>query len=133
MSLNESELPENELSKLIIGCAIEVQRVLGGPGLLEGTYEEAFAWELNQSGLSFERQVNVPIRYKEVELATPLRADLIVENLVVVECKAVERVLPIHRTQLLTYLRLLDLRLGLLINFGAPTIKDGLTRVANKL
>jgi len=122
---------ENELSEIIIGCAIEVHRTLGGPGLLEGAYEEAFCWELEQRGLHVERQLILPIQYKSVELAMPLRIDVFVDDLIIVECKAVEKILKVHSSQLLTYLRLSKTHLGLLINFGAETIRDGVTRVIN--
>lgn len=127
------EPAENPLSKTIVGCAIEVHRTLGGPGLLESTYEEALAWELRQQGLQVERQLAVPIRYKGIDLASPLKLDLKVEDLVVVECKALEEVPKVCRAQLLTYLRLTKLRLGLLINFGAERVSEGISRVVNGL
>lgn len=119
---------ENELSKLIIGCAIEVHRTPGGPGLLEVAYEEAFCWELEQAGVCVERQLILPIHYKGMELKSPLRVDLLVDDLIVVECKAMEQV---HAAQLLTYLRLSKTHLGLLVNFGAERVSEGITRVVN--
>jgi GxxExxY protein len=124
---------ENEVSRKVIGCAIEVHRTLGGPGLLERVYEEALAWELNHRGLRVERQVRIPIVYKEVQLAAPLVVDLIVERRVVVEVKAVTVYNPVFEAQALTYLRLLGLRLALVINFGEPAVRDGIHRVANNL
>lgn len=115
----------------VIRCAIEVHRELGGPGLLESVYEEALAWELTQVGLNVERQVTCHIRYKDVQLATPLRIDLLVDGHLVVECKATSEHHPVFESQVLTYLRLKRLRLGLVLNFGFPTLKEGIRRVIN--
>ncbi|EMI57318.1 hypothetical protein RSSM_01159 [Rhodopirellula sallentina SM41] len=106
---------------------------MGGPGLLESVYEEALAYELPQHGCNVRRQVPSPIQYKDVTLATPLKIDLIVNDLVIVECKAVTQYNPIFATQLLTYLRLRKLKLGLVINFGKKLVKDGIHRVVNDL
>ncbi|MGI9516440.1 MAG: GxxExxY protein [Pirellulaceae bacterium] len=125
-------MTENEISKGIIGCAIEVHRNLG-PGLLESIYEEALCYELSKSGLAFFRQQNVPIKYKDILLASPLRLDLIVEDKVIVDNKAKSDVLPIDKQQLLTYLRLCDRRLGLVINFNVMRLVDGVQRVVNGL
>jgi GxxExxY protein len=124
---------ENEISGRIIQAAIEVHRELGGPGLLESVYEESLAWELNQAGLAVERQVACPIQYKGIELAQPLRIDLLLNSLVVVECKATAEHHPIYESQVLTYLRLKKLRLGLVLNFGLPTLKQGIHRIVNGL
>jgi GxxExxY protein len=124
---------ENEVSRVILDAAIEVHRTLGGPGLLESVYEEALAWELTQRGLCVERQKAVPIVYKGHTLATSLRLDLLVNGKVVVECKATSDYNPIFEVQTLTYLRLMDLRLGLVINFGGRLVKDGVHRVVNGL
>lgn len=124
---------EDEISYEIIGAAIEVHKALGGPGLLESVYEEALAWELKNRGLLVERQVTVPIRYKEQILATPLRVDLLVEKLVIVENKSVVTYNSIFEAQTLTYLRLMNLRLGIVINFGEKFVKRGIHRVANGL
>lgn len=126
-------MQENAISKHIVDCAIETHRTLGGPGLLESVYEEAFAWELQQRGLQVQRQVEVPINYKNQQLATPLRLDILVNNLVIVEVKATTTYNPIFETQALTYLRLLDLKLALVINFGERLVKNGIHRVVNKL
>ncbi len=123
---------ENEISEKVIGCAIEVHRQLG-PGLLDSVYEEALCYELSKAGLQFERQQSVPIKYKDVLLSTPLRLDLIVEGKVIIDNKAKSAVTPIDKQQLLTYLRLRDVRLGLLINFNVPKLVDGVQRVVNKL
>lgn len=124
---------ENEISKVLVDSAIEVHRVLGGPGLLEGVYEEALAWELTARGLFVGRQQEVPIRYKGHVLGHPLKFDLRVNRLVLVECKATTDYNVIFEVQLLTYLKLLDLHLGLVINFGEKLVKDGIHRVVNRL
>ncbi len=124
---------ENEISAIILDAAIAVHKELGGPGLLESVYEEALAFELRDRGVSVERQVPVPLVYKGHRLGTPLRLDLLVEKKVVVECKAVELYNTIFDIQVLTYLRLKNLKLGLVVNFGATTIKEGIHRVVNRL
>ena len=127
------ELDENALSRIIVESAIEVHRELGGPGLLESVYEEALVFELMLRGLSVERQQPVPIFYKGHVLATPLRLDLRVNKRVIVDPKAVTEWNPIFESQMLTYLRLTQLKLGLVINFGERLVKDGLHRVVNRL
>ncbi len=124
-------VPEDDLSHQIIGAAIEVHRTLGGPGLLESVYEEAMVWELIDRGLDVKRQVAVPISYKGNQLTTPLRIDLLVEDLIIVENKAMTKYNSIFATQTLTYLRLMNLRLGLVINFGEKYVKRGIHRVPN--
>jgi len=124
---------ENELSNIIIAGAIEVHRVMGGPGLLESVYEEALAYELEARGLSVNRQVDIPLLFKGRHLKTNLRLDILVNDIVIVECKSMEQTSLLHRSQLLTYLRLTGLKLGLLINFGQTTLKDGIHRVVNGL
>ena len=126
-------MTENEISRVILQSAIEVHRTLGGPGLLESVYEEALVWELQQQGLSVKRQVNLPIPYKGQTLASLLRIDLIVGDLVIVECKAVAQYNAIFESQILTYLRLTGLKLGMVINFGERFVKDGIHRVVNGL
>lgn len=126
-------MKENEISRKIVEAAIEVHRVLGGPGLLEGVYEEALVEELRLRGLIIERQQPVPINYKGKVLATPLRLDLRVNGLVLVECKAASEHNRVFESQLLTYLRLTGLKLGLVINFGQRLVKDGIHRVVNEL
>ncbi|WP_419836120.1 GxxExxY protein [Endozoicomonas atrinae] len=120
----------NQLSELIIGCAIEVHRVLG-PGLLKSIYEEALFFELKQAGLNVERKVAVPVNYKDKKLNTDLKLDLLVDDLVIVELKAVDRLNCIHDAQLLTYLKMKNLWLGLLINFNEYTLKQGIKRLVN--
>ena len=122
----------NWLSEKVIGCAIEVHRQLG-PGLLESVYEESLCYELAAEGLSFVRQKQVPIAYKSRSLSTPLRLDLLVEELLILEIKAKDEIHPIDKQQLLTYLRLCNLQLGLLINFNVTKLVNGISRVVNKL
>jgi GxxExxY protein len=124
---------EDKLSRIIIGSAIEVHKTLGGPGLLESVYEEALVWELNNNNLNVERQKSIPITYKGLQLANPLRIDVLVAKLVIVECKAVRDYNNIFEVQTLTYLRLMNLRLGLVINFGERLVKNGVYRVSNGL
>lgn len=127
------ELDENALSRIIVEASIEVHRELGGPGLLESVYEEALVCELTLRGLAVERQQSVPIVYKGHVLATPLRLDLRVNNRVIVDPKAVTEWNPIFEAQMLTYLRLTGLKLGLVVNFGERLVKDGIHRVVNRL
>ena len=126
-----SKSVEDLLSYSIIGCAIETHRVLGGPGLLESIYEEALAWELSQAGHQVERQLSLPVHYKSIQMSAPLRIDLLVDKKVIVECKSAEKTIPLFKAQLLTYLRLSGLKLGLVINFGEINVKEGIHRVIN--
>ena len=122
----------NEITEAVIGAAIEVHRVLG-PGLLESAYEECLCHELALRALAFRRQESVPVVYKSVNLDCGYVLDLVVEDQVVVELKSVETLQPVHASQLLTYLRLLDKRVGLLINFRVPRLVEGIKRVVNGL
>jgi GxxExxY protein len=122
---------ENELSHLIVGAAIEVHRSLGGPGLLEVVYEEAVCHELTLRGCQVERQKKLPIAYKGKTLGTPLRLDIKINNLVLVEVKSVSEYNKIFEAQMLTYLRLTGLKLGLVINFGESYLKHGIHRIIN--
>ena len=128
--LSEEEL--NRVSGLVIGCAIEVHRVLG-PGLLESAYQHCLAWELRNAGVKFSEQVAVPLRYKGLNIPNAYRLDLLVEDAVVLELKSVERIEPIHMAQMLTYLRTNNLRLGLLLNFNVDIMRNGIKRVVNSL
>ena len=123
---------ENEISEKIIGSAIEVHRILG-PGLLESVYEDALCHELHLRGLQFKRQESVPIPYKGIKLGTDLRLDLLVEDKVIVDLKAKEELSTIDKPKLLTYLRLSDKHLGLIINFHVEVLCNGIFRVVNKL
>ncbi len=125
-------MDENECSKSIIGAAIEVHRVFGA-GLLESAYERALAVELEQRGMRYVRQILLPVTYKGIELAEAYRLDLVVEDLVIVEIKAVLALAPVHTAQLLTYLRLADKKLGLLLNFHSESMRSGIRRVANNV
>ncbi|MDJ0795733.1 MAG: GxxExxY protein [Calothrix sp. MO_167.B12] len=125
-------MTENEIAREIVDAAYKVHTTLG-PGLLESVYEAAIEYELRKRGLWVVRQVPIPVIYEEVRLEEGFRADLIVEDKVIVELKSVEAVHPVHKKQLLTYLRLADKKLGLLINFGASLIKDGISRIVNGL
>jgi GxxExxY protein len=124
-----AELNQNDpLTERVIGFAIEVHRHLG-PGLLESAYEECLCHELSQGGLSFQRQVPLPVVYKSVRLDCGYRLDIVVENSVAVELKAVERLLPIHEAQLITYLKLSGVPTGLLLNFNTPVLREGIRRL----
>ncbi len=124
---------ENEISYKIIGAAIEVHRTLGGPGLLESVYESSLCYELTLRGLKIQKQLIVPVLYKNIAVRDPLCLDILVENKVIIEVKAVEKDHAIHKAQLLTYLRLTGIKLGLLINFGQECVKKGICRVVNGL
>jgi GxxExxY protein len=123
-------MTENEISKKIIGAAIEVHKELG-PGLLESSYEVCLAHELREQGLSVQTQVALPVVYKEVKLNAGYRIDVLVENKVIIEIKAVDALADIHTAQLLTYLKLKELKLGLLINFNSVKVVDGVKRIIN--
>ena len=125
-------MSENQISSKIIGAAIEVHKQLG-PGLLESTYETCLAYELKQMGLDVKQQQALPVVYKEVKLDAGYRIDLLIENKVIIEIKSVEALADIHTAQLLTYLKLKDLKLGLLINFNSVRVVDGLKRIVNNL
>jgi GxxExxY protein len=122
----------NKLSSKIIGAAIEVHKALG-PGLLESAYEECMCYELDTKGLSFERQRSLPIVYKGKRLDCGYRLDIVVENSIVLELKSCEKIEPIHKAQLLTYLKLSGLNLGLLLNFNVSVMREGITRIVNEL
>ena len=122
----------NPLTKTIIGCAIAVHRVIG-PGVFENVYAECFAYELHEHGLAFEKERLVPLIYKGVALKAKYYVDVVVENRVIVELKAVTEVAKIHESQVLTQLKLTGLPVGLLINFNVPVLADGVTRLVNPL
>ena len=123
---------ENEIAKLIVNACYHIHVELG-PGLLESVYEEVLSFELLKLGLSIQRQKGLPVIWKTLKMNLGFRADLIVENKVIIEIKSIETVAPVHAKQLLTYLRITGLKLGLLVNFNAPLIKNGITRVVNNL
>ncbi|MFN2507326.1 MAG: GxxExxY protein [Chthoniobacterales bacterium] len=123
---------ENEVSKTVIGSAIDVHRELG-PGLIESVYEEALCHELHLRALDFLRQRSLPISYKDIKLATPLRLDLLVAGKVIVDVKSKDEILPIDKQKMRTYLKLADLHLGLIINFNVSRLIDGVVRVVHQL
>ncbi len=126
--MNADILVENQLSNRVIGLAIEIHRNLG-PGLLESAYEQCFCHELKMHGIRFENQVEIPLVYKGLNLDCVYRADLIVEKKLVLEIKAVASIEPIHEAQLITYLKLTYLKLGLILNFNERYLKDGVKRI----
>lgn len=125
-------MTENEISKIIFDCALKVHKALG-PGLLESAYEECLFYELKKTGLNVEKQKALPLIYEEVKLEIGYRIDLMVENKVVIEIKAVEALNDVHLAQILTYLKLSNCKLGMLINFNVALIKNGIKRVVNNL
>lgn len=125
-------LSENEIAAQIVDAAFNIHRLLG-PGLLESAYEAVLDYELRKRGLKVERQVPMSIVYDGVRIDVGYRADLLVENKVIIELKSVEQLAPVHQKQLLTYLRAAGMHLGLLVNFGDVLIKNGIKRVANNL
>lgn len=130
MQGTKKRLTENELATIVIGRAIEVHRALG-PGLLESAYQECLFYELQEAGLYVEREKSMPVFYKNVMLEQGYRLDLLVEDKLVIELKTVDTVLEVHQAQLLTYLKLGGYKLGLLINFRVPLLRDGITRLSN--
>ena len=122
----------NQLSSKIIGAAIEVHKILG-PGLLESTYEKCLCHELKLRGIPFSNQVSLPVVYKGKQLDCRYQMDLVVENTIILELKCCGKIEPIHQTQLLTYLKLSGLNLGLLLNFNVPVMRNGITRIVNNL
>ena len=125
-------MEENEIGKIAVDAAVQIHRELG-PGLLESVYEVVLAKELENRGLSVQRQVPVPIVYRGIRFDEGFRADIIVEGKIILELKSVEQIAKVHAKQVLTYLRLTSLRLGFLLNFGAALMKDGIERVVNGL
>ena len=123
-------MTENEVATIIIDACYKIHTTLG-PGLLESVYESVLAYELKERGLSVVRQQCLPVVYEGIVLDEGFRADIIVEDLVIIELKSIESIAPVHKKQLNTYLRLSGKKLGLLVNFGANLIKDGITRIAN--
>ncbi len=128
----EHIIDENDIAQQVVDAAFKIHNNLG-PGLLESAYQALMIYELKKCGFNVEAEKPIPVIYESMKLDIGFRADLIIEDKVIVELKSIEQIAPVHKKQLLTYLRLADKRLGLLINFGAPLIKDGITRVANHL
>ena len=125
-------MTENSVAHEIVDAAYRIHTTLG-PGLLESVYEGALAWELEKRGFTVTRQQGIPVVYEQFHIHTGFFADLVVNDQIIVEIKSVETIAPLHRRQLLTYLKLADKRLGLLINFNVVLIKNGITRIVNRL
>ena len=125
-------MTENEISQITVNTAYQIHYTLG-PGLLESVYEEIMFYELCKQGLTVERQKEIPLIWDELRMEIGFRADLIIENKVIVELKSIETVAPVHPKQLLTYLKVTGIKLGLLINFNEPYIKNGITRIVNNI
>ena len=125
-------MSENEISKVVFDLCLLVHKKYG-PGLFESVYEEIICYELNKLNISFTRQQAIPLIHEEIKMDVGFRADVIIENKVVIELKSVENLSPVHHKQLLTYLKLTDMKLGLLINFNVVLLKDGINRIVNKL
>jgi GxxExxY protein len=125
-------MTENQIATAVVDAALKIHTTLG-PGLFESVYEKTLEYELQKRGLRVEHQLPLPVQYEEVKLELGFRVDLIIDEKVIVEVKSIETLAPVHKKQLLTYLRLTDLRLGLLINFNVDLIKHGIHRIVNKL
>ncbi|HEU5145401.1 MAG TPA: GxxExxY protein [Chryseosolibacter sp.] len=125
-------MTENELSKIAVDLCIKIHRALG-PGLLESIYEDVLCYELEKAGLNYSRQEEIAVAYEGMKMNSAFRADIIVERKLILELKSVEDILPVHLKVLLTYLRLTDIKLGLLINFNEAYVKDGIRRMVNNL
>jgi GxxExxY protein len=125
-------MTENEIAKIVVDLCVKIHKILG-PGLLESVYEAALVYELKKLGIPVEQQISVPVEYDHLHLDIGFRADVIIENKVIVELKSVETLLAVHKKQLLTYLKLTKFKLGLLTNFNVDLMKDGITRIANSL
>ena len=125
-------MTENELAKTVVGICLKIHRILG-PGLLESVYEEALCYELAKAGIRFKRQQGISFMYEDIKMDLGFRSDVIVEDKIMIELKSVETVTPVHYKILLTYLRLTNIKLGLMINFNVELIKDGIKRVVNNL
>ncbi|MBI5218105.1 MAG: GxxExxY protein [Bacteroidia bacterium] len=125
-------MSENEIAKILVNIFLKIHRTLG-PGLLESVYEAAICYELDKLEIKYARQQGIEVVYENIKLDLGFRADIIVENKIIIEIKSVETLAPVHHKQLLTYLRLTNLKLGLLVNFNVALIKDGITRIVNQL
>lgn len=125
-------MTENEIAAIVVDLCLKIYRALG-PGLLESVYEEVLCYELEKLGLKYLRQQGIPVIYEDVQMDIGFRADVIIENKVIIEIKSVEALAPVHHKQLLTYLKLTNHKLGLLVNFNVDLIKNGITRIVNNL
>ncbi len=125
-------LTENEISKIAVDLCFKIHQQYG-PGLFESVYEEIFCYEWSKTGIPFTRQEGIPLIHEQIKLDVGFRADIIIEHKVIIELKSIEVLAPVHYKQLLTYLKLTDIKLGLLVNFNVNLIKDGIHRIVNKL
>ena len=125
-------MDENQIATIIINTAFSIHKKIG-PGLLESAYENALAYDLNELGLKIKQQIGLPFIYKDIQMEVGYRIDMLVEKKVLIEIKSVDKLAPVHFAQTLTYLRLSELKLGLLINFNTALLKDGIHRIVNKL
>ena len=125
-------MDENGIARIVVDRCLKIHRALG-PGLLESVYEEVLSYELKKDGLKCERQVGISVIYEDIKMDLGFRADMVVGNKVILELKSVENIMPVHKKQLLTYLKLTGMKLGLLINFNVELIKNGITRIVNNL
>lgn len=125
-------MTENEIATIVVDLCLKIHRALG-PGLLESVYEEVLCFELEKLGLKYSRQQGIPVIYEDIKMDIGFRADVIIENKVIVEIKSIETIAPVHHKQLLTYLKLTNYKLGLLVNFNVDLIKNGITRIVNNL
>ncbi|HUJ16927.1 MAG TPA: GxxExxY protein [Nitrospirota bacterium] len=123
-------MTENDITGVVVDCCVKIHKLLG-PGLLESVYEEILSHDLEKKGMRCERQVGIPVLYDGLKIDLGFRADMIVEDLVIIELKSVETIIPVHKKQLLTYLKITGKKLGLLINFNEELIRNGITRIAN--
>jgi len=125
-------MTENEMAKIVVDLCVKIHKTLG-PGLLESVYEAALVYELKKLGIHVENQLGIPVTYDQIIMDVGFRADLVVDNKLIVELKSIENLLPVHKKQLLTYLKLTKMKLGLLVNFNVDLMKDGIVRIANGL
>jgi GxxExxY protein len=125
-------MTENEIAKIVVDLCVKIHKTLG-PGLLESVYEAALVYELKKLGIHVENQLGIPVTYDQIIMDVGFRADLVVDNKLIVELKSIENLLPVHKKQLLTYLKLTKMKLGLLVNFNVDLMKDGIVRIANGL
>jgi GxxExxY protein len=125
-------MTENEISRLVVDLCFRIHKQYG-PGLFESVYEEIFGYELSKNGIPFTRQQCIPLVHEEIKMEAGFRADFIINNKVIVELKSIEALAPVHYKQVLTYLKLTHLRLGILVNFNVDLIKDGIHRIVNNL
>jgi GxxExxY protein len=127
----DMSLEDNQLTQAIMDSLFQVHSTMG-PGLIESLYEECLCWELTERGIAYERQKNVPLTYKNHQLGNGLKLDILAENKVIIELKSCESILPVHKAQIISYLRLTGMPLGFLVNFNVPLIKNGVQRFVNQ-